>query len=341
MTDAMQSEKQAADWIAKLDNIQIEGIEGEDHSGNDVIAWFGAADPAFAAWIAQSVENRVAFLRFSATWRRADRLAALNADTAPAAGAAVSSFRQRPILAWAAAAALAFVAVFIAADRYFWAPGPEVFETAIGGHETVPLADGSRIELNTDTRLTAKIGSDRRAVALEKGEAYFDIARDETRPFIVEAGNKRITVLGTKFTVRRHNKSGGDGEVEVIVTEGRVRIDDIAVRAHRPPTYADKGTLVLARAGDTLVAEKTEEELSAELGWRQGLLIFDQMDLANVVDEFNRYNRVKLVVADPQAASIRIGGSFKAENVDAFARLLKDGFGLKVAREGNKIVIKA
>lgn len=330
MSDALKRDEIAAGWVAKLDRIEI-------GDSDNLIDALSAADEEFAQWVSASFENRTAFLRAQAAWSRADRLAALKLSTE------VVHVRQRivsPALIGTAAAACLAVVVAIVALQFSFPTGPQVFETAIGGRETVPLADGSKLELNTDTRLTADVREDVRIVKLEKGEAYFDITRDETRPFIVEAGEKRVTVLGTKFTVRRD----GD-DVEVIVAEGKVQIDGGNAEPSVEPTVVEKGVVVLARAEGTLIAEKSAAELNAELGWRQGLLIFDQMDLEAVAAEFNRYNRVKIEIGDANAAAIRIGGSFQAENVDAFARLLKDGFGLRIERiaEGseNKIVIKS
>ena len=330
MNEALKRDEVAAEWVAKLDKADVD-------AGGNVVDALSAADGEFAQWVSASFENRTAFLRAHAAWSRADRLAALKASTE-----VVHVGRRLPrpaLIGTAAAACFAFVVAIVVLQMPF-SSGPQVFETAVGGRETVPLADGSRLELNTDTRLTADVRGEMRVVTLEKGEAYFDIARDETRPFIVEAGEKRITVLGTKFTVRRD----GAG-VEVIVAEGKVQIDALGDQAVVAPTVVEKGAIVLARAEGTLIAEKSDAELNAELGWRQGLLIFNQMDLEAVAAEFNRYNRVKIEIGDADAAAIRIGGSFRAENVDAFTRLLKDGFGLRVERVNsggeNKIVIKS
>lgn len=326
MTDAMRREREAADWVARFDRAALPG-------NDNVVDALSAADPEFAAWVSASLENRTEFLRAFATWRRADRLAALTSATAVEAPA--RRWRRPVHVITAMAASLALIAMVIGMQLEVTG-GPDVFETAIGGHESVALQDGSRVELNTNTRLTARISEETRTVELERGEAYFEIAHDETRPFIVEAGDRRVTVLGTKFTVRREA-----GEVEVIVTEGKVRIDWLDAESLAAPTVVEKGARVLAREEATLVAAVSAERLNAELGWRQGLLIFDEMDLEAVAAEFNRYNRIQIEVADPDAAAIRIGGSFRAENVDAFARLLKDGFGLKIERRENKIVIKS
>ena len=332
MSDTERIEKEAAAWLARLDGLPAG--QGGPPAGGDPIAAWEAVSPDFARWVRASVGHRVAFLRLHAAWRRADRLAALRTDAArPMVAARPARPRRRAL--WIAAAAslfVAFVAGLVSFDRV---DGRQTFQTAVGGHETVPLVDGSRLELNTGTRLTARISDTERRVVLEHGEAYFDVTPDPARPFVVEAGDRRVTVLGTRFTVRHE-----PGAFEVVVAEGRVRIDP-PVAARAAPTIAPTGTHVLARGRDTLIAERTVAEISAALGWRQGLLIFDQMDLARVADEFNRYNRVKLVIDGADTGEIRIGGSFKADNVEAFARLLRDGFGLKVDRRGDRIVIKS
>lgn len=332
-TAASARDDEAARWVARLDASDIALDANDERSIADAYA---AADPSFAEWLSASFENRTAFLRAHAAWSRADRLAALS----PPATVVLKPRRfalSRVMMGGIAATLFAMITAAVVLYPRMGA-GPETYQTAIGGRETVPLADGSRLELNTDTRLVADLSGEARVVVIEKGEAFFDVAHDEARPFIVEAGDKRVTVLGTKFTVKREG-----GEVEVIVAEGKVRIDASApeVSALQSPTIVEKGAVVLARAEGVLVANKSEAELSAELGWRNGLLIFDQMDLAGVAEEFNRYNRVKIEIDDPELAAIRIGGSFKADNVDGFARLMKDGYGLRIEREKNKIVIKS
>ena len=333
MSDTERIEQDAAAWLARLD-ARPSRPDGPEAGGDPIAAW-QAASPDFARWIGASIDHRVAFLRLHAAWRRADRLAALRTDAArPMVAARPARPRKRAlwIAAVAASLVLAFAASLVSFDR---ADDRQTFETAVGGHETVPLVDGSRLELNTGTRLTARISDTERRVVLEHGEAYFEVTPDPARPFVVEAGDRRVTVLGTRFTVRHE-----PGAFEVVVAEGRVRIDPPAA-ARAAPTIAPTGTHVLARGRDTLIAERTVAEISAALGWRQGLLIFDRMDLARVADEFNRYNRVKLVIEGADTGEIRIGGSFKADNVEAFARLLRDGFGLTVDRRGDRIVIKS
>jgi transmembrane sensor len=210
----------------------------------------------------------------------------------------------------------------------------KAYVTEVGGHATVPLADGSRIELNTDTKVRAALEETERAVWLDRGEAYFEVAKDASRPFVVYAGDRKITVLGTKFSVRRQ----GD-RVVVAVAEGKVRLD--SVRRQKPPAVVTGGDVVIANAAATLVTPKSLERVESELAWRRGLLMFDKASLVEAAAEVNRYNRKKLVVEDETAAAIRITGSFEAENVDAFARLLREAFGLSVVEEDGEIRISS
>jgi len=211
-------------------------------------------------------------------------------------------------------------------------PG-RAYSTDVGGHATAPLADGTRVELNTDTRLRADIDEDHRQVWLDRGEAYFEVAHDPARPFVVHAGSRRITVLGTKFLVRR------DGQgVEVAVVEGKVRVDPVRQERAKAAVLT-RGELAVAKGEATLLAVRSIEKVENELSWREGMLVFDRSTLADAAAEFNRYNHKKLVVVGDAAAAVRIGGSFEADNIDAFARLLKQAFGLSVEERGGEIVI--
>jgi transmembrane sensor len=208
------------------------------------------------------------------------------------------------------------------------------YSTEVGQRQTVPLRDGSKVELNTDTRLRVAVTRERRTVWLEHGEAYFEVTHDSTRPFVVLAGEHRVTVTGTKFSVRREG-----AEVQVKVIEGRVLLDALDATPYRASSEVIGGDIAIARAAETLVAERSAAEVERALSWRQGMLSFDGWTLADAAREFNRYNRKKLIIADRGAGSIRLGGSFEASNVEAFARLLEQGFGLHVQVDQDQIVI--
>lgn len=310
MTRAIDIEAQAAQWLAREDA----GLTP-------------AAEAARDAWLESEIANRVAYLRLQAAWARADRLTVLRGAAAPGAK---SGF---PLSRRGLAACIAILAVCgVLALGYVIYPR-ESYETPVGARETVHLADGSTMELNTNTAVRATIDEKNRKLVLDHGEVYLQVVHDPKRPFVVIAGRRRITDLGTKFSVRR------DGDkVDVLVSEGRVSIVDLDKEKVVPPVIAKKGTQVLSNADNTLVALRSPQEIRNALGWRQGLLIFNQETLADAAAEFNRYNRKKLVVQGAVAGT-RLGGSFDASNVDAFARLMRDGFGFSVEDRGDEIRI--
>lgn len=323
MSSTMDIEERAAHWLARRQEPQ----------------WSDANQAELDAWLHESTLHEVAFLRLEYGWSKVDRLTVLRRPPAPRqqieAARPVATHRgaRRP-LAWLAAAAVLVLSVallYIYGELFT----RDLYATAIGGHEVVPLPDGSRIELNTDTRVRTSFSAETRSVWLERGEAYFDVARDPSRPFVVYAGNRRVTVLGTKFSVRLDPDAN---RVQLAVAEGRVQLEELRVSEPAPPMIAIGGEKVVADRTSMRVASRSAKTVETDLSWRQGLLTFDQTTLAAAAEEFNRYNRKQLVV-EPAAAEIRIGGSFEAANVDGFARLLHDGFGLSVAESDSEILI--
>lgn len=305
--------------------------------------WNAHDQAALDAWLQADTAHRVAFLRLESVWRRADRLSAMRTPgvaDAPVQGAGpkpAAASETTTAIRWswhfrlAAGIALA-IALSIAGYQFAGRDGHS-YATEIGGHRTVPLIDGTRVELNTDTRIRATVSDRQRVAWLEKGEAYFEVAHDATRPFLVYAGDRRITVLGTKFSVKR------DGErVEVAVTEGKVRLEALGQKQLMLPSVSlTPGGSVIATKTANLVAAKTTKQIADQLSWRRGALAFDASTLAEVAAQFNRYNRKKLVVDDVQAGEIRISGAFEASDVEAFARLLEHAFKLKVERDADEI----
>jgi transmembrane sensor len=138
-------------------------------------------------------------------------------------------------------------------------------------------------------------------------------------------------VLGTKFSVRR------DGDrVSVSVLEGRVRVEQVGGAQPGRSATVTGGDVVVAEGPSTLVAANAGERVQRDLAWRQGMLSFDQATLAEAAAEFNRYNQRQLVIDDPETAAIRIGGTFQASNIDAFVRLLREAYGLRIEVHGGQ-----
>jgi transmembrane sensor len=316
----------AADWLAARDG------QG----------WTPERQQALDDWLAQSTTHLVAFLRLEAAWTRSDRLQALQGSTrtlddTPLPRSA-SSFWSHRVTRWGAGAAAALgLALSIGLSEpggvWPWHAG-ESHVTAVGERAVVALTDGSSLTLNTDTRLRTEVDARERRVWLDSGEAYFDIAHDAQRPFVIHAGAQRVTVIGTRFSLRR------DGDrLRVRVVEGRVQVDGQS-GASAILAAADVADVSGAARSSLKLAHETPEAVAGGLAWMQGKLQLDGMTLAQAAAEFNRYNRRTLRIENERAAQTRIDGTFDVNNVDGFARLLRAGFGLKVEERENEIVIR-
>jgi len=293
------------------------------------------------AWLAKSDLHRVVFIRLEQGWREAERIGSLGTSLMPMT-LRDDYARHRWIrrLVPLAAAASLVAAIGMGWQEYpRWAKSEVAstrYDTKIGGHKTIGLPDGSKIELNTASDVRTVVNHVAREVWLDQGEAYFEVEHDKSRPFVVHAGNRRVTVLGTKFSVRRDSD-----KVSVFVREGRVRMDDILDAEAVRSTTITAGEIAWTRGPATLVTAKSDERVENALAWREGMLSFDQDPLSEVAAEFNRYNRQQLVVIDADAASIRIGGIFPASKPVDFVRLLRDAYGLQVEETANSIRISS
>lgn len=346
MESSRQIEERAGQWLAKRDSN----------------AWSASDEAEFNAWLEQSTLHVVAFVRLEVAWNQAKRLKALGAgvpagevptpeqwqldpfdrdvasstpgDTGTKTASAVASSRRR----WAVGASL-FIAIAAGLILYAW-PFGSTYRTPVGGIASVPMSDGSKVTLNTDSRVRLAVTESERRVELERGEAFFEVARDPDRPFVVEAGDKRVVAVGTQFSVRR---DGND--VRVFIAEGTVRIEDETEPAVRERTNDDKlltlsaGSIARASDAGVLIQETTVPEIESYLSWRTGHLIFRDMALADAIAEFNRYNTRKIVIEDPAVAAIRVSGKFRSTQFEAFVRLMEEGFPVRALRVGDEIVL--
>lgn len=353
-------EQAAAAWFCKRD------------SGN----WSTADQAAFDAWLNQSTAHRVAHLRLQAGWKGAARMQALGAgiprgevpapgrwgndrflggqnlgayrtatELAPIhrdeMGRAERSYASASLWALAASAVLALGITLYTKSPYMPWLGDQ-YSTPVGGQKTVSLEDGTRITLNTNTRLRADFSARERRIDLSMGEAFFEVAKDAMRPFIVYVDASRVTAVGTQFSVRRV----GDEDIKVVVTEGRVRLEhddpvprlgNLVTASSRPATTLTAGAVARAAKSEVLIENGSASEVEQLLSWRTGYLMFEATSLAEAVAEFNRYNARKIVIDDPQLAALRIGGNFRANNTDAFLWLLQSAFHVTVEERGDRI----
>jgi transmembrane sensor len=311
MTRAQDIEAKAARWLMLREQPQ----------------WSQADQAALDEWLDESMAHKAAFWRLEHTWQMAGRIGAIGArDNAPPARRT-----GLPLKWWQASALAASVLLIIVLIGLHSKPTPtpqphaDTFDTGVGGHRILALVDGSRIEMNTATSLRTLISNQRRDVWLDRGEAFFEVAHIEDSLFVVHAGPRTITVVGTQFSVRREAD-----KVTVAVLKGRVRVEDPMRGESRATTTVTPGDVAIGEGSSTIVTSKPIAAIEAKLTWRDGRLVFAATSLAEVADEFNRYNPRQLVISDPAVAAIRISGTFKASNVEAFVRLLKEAYGLKV-----------
>jgi transmembrane sensor len=308
---AAEADEQAANWLERQDR--------DD--------WNDAGARALEDWLAASIAHRVAYWRLKAAWGRTERLAVLRSmRPADAAG------RRRLLPLLGRSVAVAGIAAIVA-GAFIWQSTPSAwtYATPLGGHETVRLGDGSQIELNTDTSVRVASDGRERKVWLDKGEAYFQIRHDPQHPFTVVTPHLEIVDLGTKFIVR---KTGS--HLKVSLVEGSARLEpDGGGR----PVVLKPGDVALTTPDSIAVTKAAPHALDAQMSWRRDVLVFDHVTLAAAAEEFNRYNRAKLIIADPAAASRSIGGTFPKNGLVDFAEVARAMLGLKVTKDGDRIVI--
>lgn len=287
--------------------------------------WSEGDEAAFAAWLDADPIHRITYWRMEAAWARTERLTALRPTQPP----------RRNSFAFFRAAAAAVTISAIAAGAWFAIPHETgvTYATSIGGHESIVLADGSRIELNTDSAIRLADTAHARNIWLEKGEAYLQVTHDASRPLTVFAGTRRIVDLGTKFVVKR-----GTDRLEVAVLEGRVSLD-AGDTPNTKMTTLNKGETAIASTSGVSIHRRTTSELSDELGWRRGVIVFDNTPLGEAAEQVSRYNAVKVTVTDAAIARLPVTGTVSSTDPKEFLRMARVVFGLRAEKVNGKYVI--
>ncbi|MGN8000920.1 FecR family protein [Sphingomonas sp. 22176] len=280
---------------------------------------------AFARWRAADPAHAEAFAQVEATHDCARALAAhpelLALRQATATRVAVHRARAtaRKQRAGAALAALALVTLplagWYAAEHR--APAPAVatsetrlFSTGVGQRLSMMLDDGSRLTLNTATSVRVAYTPTERHLILERGQAWFEVAKGQKRPFRVTAGAQDVIAHGTAFDVRLDAD-----RTTVLLVEGKVTVGKVAMVPN---------DLLVAR-GDRVTLRHGGDARQIE-AWREGLVVFADTPLADAVAELNRYAPHALVVKDARAGALRISGAFRTGESATFAEALETSF---------------
>lgn len=221
--------------------------------------------------------------------------------------------------------------------RHYTAVDQASYRTAIGGLQDIPLPDGSVITLSSDSSITVTLSRSERRIDLQQGEAFFKVAKDASRPFVVSAGDRRAIAVGTRYDVRRD----ADG-LRVVVTQGVVRLeaDNGPSGRSQPTTLLPAGSIALASDAGVVVSSGPVQQAEDLLNWRDGFISFHNTPLSAAVAEFNRYNRHRIVIGDASIGAMRVGGNFRWSNADSFVRLLELGFPVRAERGNDTIVLK-
>jgi transmembrane sensor len=331
--DTAAVEAEAAAWVARFD--------AGDVSARD--------QAAFQEWLSRSALHREAIAAYGNLWSEFDALRLLTgtgeAEQKPGArdNHPVLLERATPWLA-----ACAAVVIAVAGGAVLFHPKPQEtakagnrrvaalvqpparlsYETAVGGQKRITLTDGSSVILNTNSRLDVDFSGKGRDVHLVRGEAYFEVVHNKTRPFTVYADNYVVRDIGTAFDVHLSKA----GLVEVGVTKGSVEVTP-ASSTHDFDAAKSLGIVV---AGHDIVlgqrVERAEAVPSADMGrklaWRQGQLIYTGQPLGQVLADISRYSNIKIELADPALADLPVGGAFRIDQIEAIFAALENNFGV-------------
>ena len=254
------------------------------------------------AWLAADTRHLGAYARACAVLDHASRIKALGEDFSDARDIPVKNSPEPRVFARRIAIGKAVaVLTAVAASMVLFFVGPAetltrdetVYATAAGEMRTVTLPDGSSVTLNTGSRIAVSF-DDRRHVHLIEGEALFTVRKDRARPFVVAAGDTHVSVLGTVFTVRQLP----DRPIEVVVREGRVRVDQAGLfvsstwnlTPREQLVIDDQPMLALIPNEQTVAARPLEPgQLDRELAWLDGRIAFEDVALSAAAAEFARY----------------------------------------------------
>jgi transmembrane sensor len=296
---------EAAAWVARL--------HGSNRS-REVTA-------GVQRWLAASPENARAFAIATEAWNLGGSVAATSLPRMQRI--------RRPVPWRMGMGAIAAALALLVTGAILYSRTP-VVTTEIGEQRIVSLEDGTRVFLNTDTRLIVDYSQAVRNVRLTEGEALFEVARQPARPFVVRAGEQQITAVGTAFVVRND-----PAEVSVTIVEGKVEVASVESPSNAH-TLTPGQRLTLAATGAARIDTPELEEATA---WQRGEVVMDDMRLADAIGEMNRYSLVKLAVQNPSAADVRVSGVFRVGDSARFARAVAETYRLQIVDRPRLIVL--
>jgi len=249
---------------------------------------------------------------------------------------APAEFPRRPraglqALAWMPSAIAAMLVLFVGA-ALFLSAGQRGYQTDIGEQRVVELADGTKVTLNTDTKVSVDFTEERRGFRVYRGEALFEVTHDASRPFVVEAADSHVRALGTSFIVRRDKD-----RVDVTLLSGSVEVT-------RDSEQTKKVALVpgerLRLHEDMATTALDRPPLPVVTAWKNGRLILQETPVIEALREINRYNQQKVLVAGGISDDDRISGVFRVTDARAFADTLAEIYRLKIQESPDQLLLR-
>jgi transmembrane sensor len=318
-------------------------VTPSDDAADAAAGWFALhrsgqisdADRAeFAGWLAADAAHAAAFRKAELGWAAAEAARAHPDVLALREEAVLTAKRRRSAigpLPIAASIAAAFVLAAVTASgswdgvRLLFGPIQQELRTSVGQRTTITLPDGSVVTLDTDSAIRTIESRRERRVELARGQAFFKVAKDPARPFVVVAGDRKVTALGTAFGVRVDK-----GRFQLTMVEGVVKVEAPLSAAPGAPAKMQSAHMA---AGSQLVAVVNRQwtirpvDPARETAWTHGLLIYEATPLLQVTQELNRYSDRKIVIDDPKVAARLVNGAFRANDVEGAVTAL-ESYGL-------------
>lgn len=300
-------------------------------------AWTEADQTELDAWFKESVLHEVAFLRLEGAVEHTQRLARrrpLGSRLRQSEEVEKRNGSLGRLFVPLLAAASVALAVMLG---HAWLgalsqPPDRNLATNVGGRAILKFTDGTEIDLNTSTAVRYRMTTSERIVWLDRGEAYFRVAHNASDPFVVIAAGHRVTDLGTEFLVRDEANA-----LDVALVKGRAQVSSEMSGA--PTTTLSPDYEAVATPVSITVTKRSAQQIADELAWQHGVLIFRNTRLADAVRQFNRYNEVKLVIADSSIADVKFSAEARTNDYDGFLRLAQAVLKLRVDRVGNEILL--
>jgi len=320
-------DREAASWLTRLDRGELTQAERK----------------GLRQWLAESSKHAEALNEMASMWRDMDFLLNDLSEVQSKRTNLSEVFTIKPrLIAIAASLLIAVFGVFGA--NYFFSVERMVYYTDIGSQMTQEFSDGSSALLNTNSVIEIEYSRSKRIVRLMRGEAFFDVAHDSSRPFIVYVGDQAVRAVGTAFVVKIESEN-----IQVTVTEGKVQlskreevVSNNTVASSQEVILINKGEWVNldGKSNNPKPQSLEQDEFERQLSWSSGQLVFDNERLEDVIKEISRYIPNKIVIEGDNLKNVRVSGRFSLGDAEALLEAIEVSLDLDAtAIEGRQILL--